>query len=283
MIKILVTGSNGQLGQSLKAVSNQYHDFSFKFTDASSLNITDSTKVSDFFYANSFDYCINCAAYTAVDKAEDEKINAFSVNAEAVRYLAENCKKHDVILIHVSTDFVFDGEKVEPYLETDKPNPINVYGASKLLGEQYIQNIYNCFFIIRTSWVYSQYAHNFVKTILRLGKEKEELRIVSDQFGSPTYATDLAEFILFLIQENSDAFGVYHFSNSGGISWFDFAKAIIELSQSNADVHPIRSKDFQGKALRPKYSVMNTEKTQALLGTSLKKWNHSLSKCLETM
>src|SRR5690606_2749985 len=169
-----------------------------------------------------YDYCINCAAYTAVDKAETEEEKAYLVNAEAVKYLAEACKQNDTVLIHVSTDFVFDGQKGSPYTEDDPTNPIGVYGASKLKGEQYVQSILEKYFIVRTSWVYSEYGHNFVKTMLRLAEERNEISVVNDQIGSPTYAGGLAEFLCFLVQIPDNDYGIYNFSDEGEISWYDF-------------------------------------------------------------
>lgn len=283
MTHILVTGSNGQLGSSIRELVNDTEQYSFIFADVNMLDITIEKDVKDFFQINNFHYCINCAAYTAVDKAETEVDLCYRVNAEAVNNLAKACLVNNCILIHVSTDFIFDGSKKQPYLENDPPNPLNVYGASKLKGEQYVKKHLEEYFIIRTSWVYSKFGHNFVKTMLKLGKEREELKIISDQFGSPTYAQDLAKFIMFLIEKRSEDYGIYHFSNTGIISWFDFAKAIIELSQSKAVVSPISSKEYGVKAIRPQYSAMNTEKAQKLLTKPIEKWSDSLAEFFETM
>ncbi len=206
-MNILVTGAHGQLGKCIQDLAKEHSKLNFIFTDYEDLDITKPEGVNEFFKNQIFDYCINCAAYTAVDKAEVEKDKAFLVNAEAAKYLAESCKEHGATLIHVSTDFVFDGEKGEPYTEEDKPNPINIYGASKLKGEQYVQNILEKHFIIRTSWVYSEYGHNFVKTMLRLAEERNEISVVNDQIGSPTYAGDLAKVIFTIILKEKTEYG----------------------------------------------------------------------------
>lgn len=258
--KILITGSNGQLGRCLANGAEYYPDYDFHFKTSKELDITTKEQIRSLFAQEKFDYCINCAAYTAVDKAETDKENAFLVNAEAVKYLAEACKENETILIHISTDFVFDGTKGEPYTEDDLPNPINVYGASKLKGEQYIQEILNNYFIIRTSWVYSEYGHNFVKTMLRLGVEREELRVVNDQIGSPTFARDLAEAILKIISSQATNYGIYHYSNEGAISWYDFAKAIFEIKGMKVKVNPIPSEAYPTPAKRPMYSVLDKTK-----------------------
>lgn len=283
MINILVTGSSGQLGNSIKELSKLTKQYRYVFTDSKTLDITKEKEVIALFEEIRFDYCINCAAYTAVDKAEEEIELCYSVNADAVKILAKACASHNCILIHVSTDFIFDGRKEQPYVETDAPNPLNVYGASKLKGETYVQEHLNTYFIIRTSWVYSKYGQNFVKTIIRLGNEKEKLNVISDQYGSSTYALDLAEFIIMLVKQNSQSFGIFHFSNTGSISWFDFAKEIIKLSNCTATVFPISSTDYEVKALRPQNSVLNTDKALNLFAKPIKKWKESLSKCIETM
>ncbi|WP_394974404.1 dTDP-4-dehydrorhamnose reductase [uncultured Croceitalea sp.] len=283
MKSILVTGAKGQLGSSIQELVKDSNIHKFVFTDSEQLDITNENKVTAFFNNTDFDYCINCAAYTAVDRAETEIESCYKINAEAVQILAKTCAKHRCILIHVSTDFVFDGKKIEPYIETDEPNPLNVYGLSKLKGENYIKEYLDSYFIVRTSWVYSEYGNNFVKTMLRLGAQKERLDVISDQYGSPTYARDLAEFIIALVHKDSKDFGIYHFSNRGNISWFDFATAIIAYSNNNTVVYPIASIDYKVKALRPQYSVMNTIKAQNLLKKPIKEWRQSLSKCMEKL
>lgn len=282
---VLVTGSNGQLGRSLqKIVSEKSNNINFTFTSRDSLDISNSKELESFFKENPFDYCINCAAYTAVDKAEEEKERAFLINAEAVRTLAERCKKYNVTLIHISTDFVFDGTKGEPYVETDPTNPLNVYGASKLQGETYIEEILDNFFIIRTSWVYSEFGNNFVKTMLRLAKERDEISVVNDQIGCPTYAKDLAELISEIVYNDNEEFGLYHFCNKGVLSWYEFAKNIIDISELACEVKPIFSKDFKSLATRPKYSVLNTSKTISIFKElKPKSVLHSLKNCLQSL
>jgi dTDP-4-dehydrorhamnose reductase len=273
-LKILITGANGQLGRCLQDVAEKYSGYDFHFKTSKELDITKKEQINSLFTDEKFDYCINCAAYTAVDKAETDQENAFLVNAEAVRYLAEACKFKNTILIHISTDFVFDGSKTTPYTEEDVPNPINVYGASKLKGEQYVQDILAHYFVIRTSWVYSKYGHNFVKTMLRLGAEKEELNVVDDQLGSPTYAGDLAEAIMKIISLNGTNYGTYHYSNEGAISWYDFAKEIFDTKGMTIKVNPLLSKAYPTPAKRPAYSVMDLSKFNQLI--DIPSWKKSL-------
>ncbi|MDG1822949.1 MAG: dTDP-4-dehydrorhamnose reductase [Flavobacteriaceae bacterium] len=277
MKKILVTGANGQLGLSIKAVGKNYPSMIFTFTDVEDLDITNSKEVISFFENNKFDYCVNCAAYTAVDKAEEDVENAFSINATAVKNLSIACKNSNVVLIHVSTDFVFDGLKKTPYSEEDLPNPLSVYGSSKLKGEQFIQDILDSYFIVRTSWLYSEYGNNFVKTMLRLSETYKEINVVDDQIGSPTYAGDLAEFIISVISLESELYGVYHFSNEGNISWYDFAVEIFEKSQRQIKVNPIESTSYPTAAKRPAYSVLGTTKAKKLGQIKIKNWKESLS------
>jgi len=281
MIKALITGGKGQLAQCIESLSNDYPSIDFVFLGSEDLDITNNKKVKDCFSKNNFDYCINCAAYTAVDKAEEEPELAKKVNVLGAKNLAIACKNNDVKLIHISTDFVFDGEAKRPYTEGDTTNPISVYGQTKRDGE--LEIIYNLpqHFIIRTSWLYSEFGVNFVKTILRLSKEREELSVVDDQIGSPTYAKDLAEVILKIIDSQSKEFGIYHYSNQGKITWYDFAKEIFKQSQSEIKLHKTNSKTFKTLATRPKYSVLNTSKIHSLLNLEPVKWEKSLEKCLK--
>lgn len=281
MTKVLVTGGNGQLGQSIKSISNEFSSLDIVFLGSSDLNISNNKEVEDYFSKNNFDYCINCAAYTAVDKAEEEPELAKKVNVLGAKNLALACKKNDVILIHISTDFVFDGEAKTPYREDDSTNPISVYGKTKRDGELEISSNLPQHFIIRTSWLYSEFAGNFVKTMLRLSKEREELSVVDDQTGCPTYAKDLAEVILKIIHSQSKQFGIYHYSNQGEITWYDFAKEIFKQSQSEIKLHKTNSKTFKTLATRPKYSVLNTSKIHSLLNLEPVKWEKSLEKCLK--
>ena len=283
MIYILVTGANGQLGKCLQDAAKNYPNTQFIFTDLEELDITQEYLVDKFFAEHKFDYCVNCAAYTAVDKAEIDKEGAYLANAESVKYLALACKREQTTLIQVSTDFVFDGTKVTPYTEKDIPSPMNVYGASKLKGEEYLREIMDNYFIIRTSWVYSEYGNNFVKTMLQLVKDRNELSIVNDQIGSPTYAVDLATFILFIVHLKSSDYGVYHFSNEGEISWFEFAKAIFEESDIHIKLNPVNSEEYPAPAERPKYSVLNKAKTSKTFNLTITNWRESLVECLKRL
>ncbi len=228
-IKVLVTGSNGQLGRCIESSSYMYTNLEFVYKDSKELDITSTHKIDTLFRRNNFDYVINCAAYTNVEQAEKEPKKAFLVNAEGVRNLAKVCKKDNTILIHVSTDYVFDGEKKTPYTEEDVPNPINEYGKSKLAGEQHVQNILDNYFIIRTSWLYSQFGKNFYKMILKKSEIEKELTITTTEIGTPTNANDLANFILEIVAVRSTKYGLYHFSNEGQATWYDFAEEIIKL------------------------------------------------------
>ncbi|PKB42622.1 dTDP-4-dehydrorhamnose reductase [Cellulophaga sp. RHA19] len=280
-LKILVTGANGQLGKCIYDVAKGYPEYSFHFKSSKDLDITDNEALQKLFIKEKYNYCINSAAYTAVDKAESNKEAAFLVNAKAVKFLAEVCKKTETTFIHISTDFVFDGTKTSPYTETDTPNPINVYGESKLKGEEYIQEILSEYFIIRTSWVYSEYGNNFVKTMLRLGKEREELSVVNDQIGSPTYAGDLANVILKIIETRSVNYGLYHYSNEGEISWFDFAKEIFRINNINIKLSPIKSEEYPTPAKRPNNSVMVNKKAMEQLDLIVYDMLESLTKNLK--
>ena len=229
MKKILVTGANGQLGQCLQKISSQFEEFEFIFTDSETLDITNKEEVNDFFWQNAPDFCINAAAYTAVDLAETDIEKAFLVNADGAENLAEACAENNAQFIHVSTDYVFDGENNLAYTEEDFTNPLGVYGASKLAGDELALEVNPCSVILRTSWVYSEFGKNFVKTMLNLFATKEELSIVADQFGQPTNANDLAEAIMKIIKSEKITPGIFNFSNLGRISWFDFAEKIAEL------------------------------------------------------
>jgi dTDP-4-dehydrorhamnose reductase len=276
MIKALVTGGNGQLAQSLKDIVNHQDELDVDFQDLPDLDITNKQQLESYFSNNELDYCINCAAYTAVDLAEEQSDLAYAVNAKGPKYLAEVCQKHQVTLIHISTDFVFDGKKQTPYIETDMPNPLGVYGASKWQGERYIQEVMQDYFIIRTSWLYSEYGNNFMKTMLRLSETRDEISVVSDQIGSPTYAGDLAEVLIKIILSSSTNYGIYHYSNSGTISWYAFAVEIFKLFGKKIEVRPIKTKDYSTAAKRPKYSVLETTKIENNFNCTIKDWNNSL-------
>ena len=281
MIKVLVTGTNGQLGRCIRDLKVDTPEIDFTFVGSEALDITNDLDVNAIFDENDFDYCINCAAYTAVDKAESDIDNAFLVNAEGVKYLAAACKGNNVILIHISTDFVFDGEKGEPYTEEDVPNPINVYGASKLKGEEYVQEILEKYFIVRTSWVYSEYGNNFVKTMLRLADERDEINVVSDQVGSPTYAGDLACFLINFISSQNDNYGIYHYSNDGVISWYEFATEIFRIANVSIKVNEIKTVDYPTPAKRPIFSVLNKSRVKYNFpNIQISDWKMSLKKML---
>ncbi|WMI66637.1 dTDP-4-dehydrorhamnose reductase [Aestuariibaculum sp. YM273] len=279
-VKVLLTGSKGQLGQCVKDLSEEYSSIDFVFADRETLDITNQEQVDRIFQKENFDYCINCAAYTAVDQAEEEQDKAFDINANGPKNLGLVCKRYGVVLIHISTDFVFDGTKKEPYTEEDTPNPISVYGASKLQGEIEIQKDLERYFIIRTSWLYSEHGNNFMKTMLRLAKTRDEISVVKDQIGTPTYAGDLAQVILKIISDKSDNFGLYHYSNEGSISWYDFAKAIFKESKINIKVNPITTEAYSALARRPAYSVLNKQKVKYNLGVMTSDWKESLKKAV---
>jgi dTDP-4-dehydrorhamnose reductase len=281
MTTILVTGGNGQLASCIKDVEKQYDDLNIIYTDHLELDICNLNQIQTFFKSNpQIDYCINCAAYTAVDKAETEAEKAFEINATGAKNLAQVCNDHDAILIHVSTDFVFDGEKNEPYTETDVANPISVYGASKLQGEVEIQQALKEYFIIRTSWLYSEYGNNFMKTMLRLAETRDGISVVSDQIGTPTYAGDLAEIIIQIINTKTEKYGIYHYSNEGVASWFEFAKEIFKLAKNKIKVNPIPSIEYLTPAKRPKYSVLDKKKIIDVFKIDIPFWRDSLKKVI---
>lgn len=278
---VLVTGANGQLGQAIQFISNKYANIDFVFCDSTSLDITDINNIKQIFKQVKPHYCINAAAYTAVDKAESEPEKAHLINVIGAKNLAEVCKEFSTILLHVSTDFVFDGSKTTPYLETDLPNPTGVYGQTKLDGEKAIQLTFDNYFIVRTSWVYSQFGNNFMKTMLRLASERESLSVVNDQIGSPTYAVDLAEVLVKIIQtdnrqQTKDNFGIYNFSNEGQCSWYDFAKKIFEVNNISINLQPIPTSAYPTPAKRPAYSVLDKSKIKGIFNVEVREWEESL-------
>ncbi|MEZ5082440.1 MAG: dTDP-4-dehydrorhamnose reductase [Bacteroidales bacterium] len=282
-MKILVTGSNGQLGKSIQDRVKNFPEHTFIFTDIEELDITSETDLDQFFLINKINVLINCAAYTAVDKAEEDQKLAYRINRDAVKLLAVFSMKYMFSLIHISTDYVFSGKNFRPYIETDLAEPNGVYGKSKYEGEQAIFEFSNRAVIIRTSWLYSEYGQNFVKTILRLGNEREELKIVSDQVGSPTYGGDLADAILHIIVGGYkfNKVELFHFSNEGIASWYDFALDIMKQSSISCRVFPIKTEDYPLPAPRPFYSVLSKEKFTKTFNYTIPYWKNSLLKCLE--
>lgn len=283
MKKILVTGANGQLGQCLQKISSQFEEFEFIFTDSETLDITNKEEVNDFFWQNAPDFCINAAAYTAVDLAETDVEKAFLVNADGTENLAEACAENNAQFIHVSTDYVFDGENNLSYTEEDFTNPLGVYGASKLAGDELALEVNPCSVILRTSWVYSEFGKNFVKTMLSLFATKEELSIVADQFGQPTNANDLAEAIMKIIKSEKITPGIFNFSNLGRISWFDFAEKIAELSEAKIKLNAIETSQYPTPAKRPKNSVLDLDKISKTYAIQLKPWEESLEGCVQIL
>ncbi len=285
---ILVTGANGQLGQEFRSlVDNREHfDTSehYFFTDRETLDIVDKEAVEKYIAEHSIDTIINCAAYTAVDKAEEEKALAYLINRDAVRNLSEIAKKYNIRLIHISTDYVFDGSGNTPLCETDSVNPQGVYAKSKYEGEEAIREVApKGALIIRTSWIYSSMGHNFVKTMLRVGSERDEIRVVCDQIGTPTYAKDLAMAILTILESQrvSDEVKTYHYSNEGCCSWYDFAQAIFEIAQIDCHIIPISTYEYPTAAKRPAYSILNKDKIKYDFGLTIPYWRNSLQKCLK--
>ncbi|HSM47891.1 MAG TPA: dTDP-4-dehydrorhamnose reductase [Draconibacterium sp.] len=287
-MKILVTGAYGQLGNEINILTAKYPGWQFLFTDVDSLDIASESEVEIWFKNNEPDFVINCAAYTAVDKAESDTETAEKVNELAPKLIGKYSKKSGAKLIHISTDYVFDGESFNPYSEEAKVNPKSVYGETKLRGEK------NCFeenpdtVIIRTSWLYSAFGNNFVKTMLRLGKDRGQLNVVFDQVGTPTYAADLAIAILEIIAisaKNPGKFvpGIYHYSNEGVASWYDFAKAVFEISGVYCNVNPVLSDQFPTAAKRPNYSVLNKSKIKNVFGITVPYWRDSLKICVERL
>ena len=283
---VLVTGSNGQLGQSIQYIANKYPEIEFIFCSSAILDITSFSSCESVFTKYKPNYCINTAAYTAVDKAESDLEKAHLVNVIGAINLAEICKKLNTTLIHISTDFVFDGTKSTPYLETDSTNPTSVYGQTKLDGEKAIQETLDNYYIIRTSWVYSQFGNNFMKTMLRLACERESLSVVNDQIGAPTNAVDLAEVLIKIILENQSRnfeiksenlpSKIFNFSNEGRCSWYDFAKEIFRVNNISITLNPIPTSAYPTPAKRPAYSVLDNSKIKGVFGVEIKSWEESL-------
>ena len=293
-MKILVTGKNGQLGQSIKRLLDEkcfanLSSFSFIFTGREELNLENLESIQSYFVRNDIDIIINCAAYTKVDQAEEDQNQANLINHNAVRELAKISKKNKIKLIHISTDFVFNGYKREPYTEDDKTSPINIYGETKLAGELAIISTmpFNSI-IIRTGWVYSEFGNNFVKTILNLATKSNTLDIVSDQIGTPTYAYDLAHSILHIVNtehflENDMPTAIFHYSNEGKSTWYEFAKEIISIAGINCDLNPIKTEDYPLPAMRPKYSILSKKKISHEYALNINHWKDALKACLQNL
>ena len=282
--KIVVTGANGQLGKELQQVSAGYPQFGFIFLSKNDLPIQETERIRQFFESSHPSYCINCAAYTAVDKAETEKDLAFLINGESVGELASICKSSKTKLIHISTDYVFSGNPGKPWKEDDPTFPVSVYGASKLAGEQLaMQNNGDNTIIFRTSWLYSTFGNNFVKTMIRLFNERSSIEVVNDKTGSPTYAADLAKTMMQIISDKKFKQGIYHYSNQGQTNWYEFAVAIKELLRSNCQISPISSLQYRTAAQRPQYSVLDTTKIRSVYGVDIPGWESSLTSCINRL
>lgn len=287
---ILVTGSNGQLGSELRFLSPQFSQFKFIFVDVAELDITDAKAVNRFFNQHNIHFCINCAAYTAVDKAETDIARCRKINATGAANLATACAHVQAMLVHISTDYVYHNRQNTPFKEGDITAPKGMYAKTKLEGDKKVVKINPATIVLRTSWVYSTYGHNFVKTMLRLGKERTELSVVFDQIGTPTYARDLAQAILdILVKVQSKAVpleaaqGVFHYSNEGVTSWFDFAHTIFDIAKINCKVYPIETVAYPTPAQRPPFSVLNKGKIKAVFGIDIPHWKDSLVKCMEAL
>ena len=280
-MKILVTGASGQLGSTLKEIADNQTGLDFRFKSSADLDITDFNAVHQELTSADYAYCINCAAFTNVDKAESDTDTARLVNITGPRNLALNCKESGTVLIHVSTDFVFDGYLNVPYREEDIARPIGFYGDTKYKGERAIINNLDEHFILRTSWLYSEYGNNFMKTMIRLGNERDALSVVYDQVGTPTYAKDLANVILTIIKAHSIDYGVYNYSNEGVASWYDFAKAIFQGYGIDIELKPILSEQYPTPAERPKYSVLDKSKIKKTFNLEVPHWKDSLKVALK--
>ena len=284
MANILVTGANGQLGMELRKQGFTALDEVF-YTDAEELDITDKTAVECFVKEHEIDTIINCAAYTAVDRAEEDPELAVRINTEAVSHLADVAEKYDCLLIHISTDYVVDGTGEEPYTDKSKTSPESVYGKTKLAGERAVRKSGCCYIIIRTAWLYSVHGHNFVKTILRLADERPEISVVSDQIGTPTYAGDLAQAIVSIMDNDNraDYEGIYHFSNEGVCSWFDFAEEIVRLGKKSCKVVPVTTAEYPSPTKRPAYSVLDKTKIKRTFDLEIPDWKEALGRMMKEM
>ena len=283
MKKILITGANGQLGSEIRVASAQFPQFRFFFTDVTELDICNREAVHAYMAENHMDGIVNCAAYTAVDKAEDDAETCYRINRDAVKNLAEAAREYKLDIIHVSTDYVFDGKNYLPYTEVMPVNPSSVYGKSKLEGERILMEICPEAVIVRTSWLYSSFGNNFVKTMLRLGQERDKLNVIFDQVGTPTYAADLAVALLSILAAGKPAAGIYHYSNEGVCSWYDFTRSIHRLAGISCDLVPIESKEYPVRTPRPHFSVLNKAKIKQTYGIEIPHWEDSLEKCIRLL
>ena len=277
MKKVLITGAGGQLGQCFQKQAGKFPDLEFVFATSEMFDLTLTPVMDIFLRKHQFDYCINCAAYTNVEQAESNREMAFHVNADSVKHLARACRDNDVTLIHFSTDYVFDGCKKTLYSEEDETSPINIYGGSKLMGEESIQKEMEKYFIFRTSWLYSDIGHNFYNTIIKRAEAGEELNITTEQTGTPTNAYDLAEFVLRIIDQGSSEYGIYHYSNLGEATWYDFAAEILRLTGNSGKVELKENNSFVTVAKRPEYSVLSKDKTLRTFGQQILPWQESLA------
>jgi len=280
MTTILITGSHGQLGNEMQQAAVRFPAFKFIYTDVEDLDICDKLALDAFVKTHSVSVIVNCAAYTAVDKAEDDVALCYKINAEAVRNIGEVATANGLKVVHVSTDYVFDGTNHVPYTEDQPVCPATVYGKSKLAGEEALLETCPQSVILRTAWLYSSFGNNFVKTMIRLGKEKSFIPVIFDQIGSPTYAADLADAILMVISHDTFVPGIYHFSDEGVCSWYDFTKTIHRIAGISCDVRPIETKDYPARTPRPHYSVLNKAKIKATYGITIPHWEESLVKCI---
>lgn len=283
MKNILITGANGQLGNEIRVASAHFPQFRFFFTDVTELDICNREAVHAYMAENHMDGIVNCAAYTAVDKAEDDAETCFRINRDAVKNLAEAAREYKLDIIHVSTDYVFDGKSYLPYTEVMPVNPSSVYGKSKLEGERILMEICPEAVIVRTSWLYSSFGNNFVKTMLRLGQERDMLNVIFDQVGTPTYAADLAVALLSILAAGKPAAGIYHYSNEGVCSWYDFTRSIHRLAGISCDLVPIESKEYPVRTPRPHFSVLNKAKIKQTYGIEILHWEDSLEKCIRLL
>ncbi|KAA6441192.1 dTDP-4-dehydrorhamnose reductase [Dyadobacter flavalbus] len=282
-MKIIVLGAAGQLGSCIKKVAAERNIHDLLFATQENGNILDEALLNKLLDREKPEYVINCAAYTAVDKAEDEQELCRRINRDGASNVAKACKQHNASLVHISTDFVFKGNVAYPLNETDPTLPENIYGITKLEGETAIAGLLPEHFIIRTSWLYSEFGNNFVKTMLRLGKDRSELGIIADQIGSPTYAIDLAGAILDITESESKSYGIYHYSNEGVASWYDLAKAVFDISNMPLRLNPLKTAEYVTKAVRPAYSVMDKSKIKSTFGIKIPYWRDSLAKCMEQL